>query len=176
MRIVLVNGINTHGEGNVDRFIEPLTQLGHEVIDIPLPKRHAFSARWGAKKDAGLIYRNTEQYDAVIAHSFGCLRSLVAAERRRFSHMFLFRPALSRDYNLANIAGTPKIHCMYSKQDTAVRIGSYLLCHPFGKAGTHGMTDPAVYNYKSTGGHSNDFETPLLDHWVSFIHEELSRN
>lgn len=174
MRIALVNGINTHGEGNVDNFIEPLTSLGHEVIDIALPKRHTFSARYGAKHDAGIIYRNTEQYDAVIAHSFGGLRTLVAAERRRFSHIFLFRPALSRNYNLDKIAGTPRIHCFYSPQDVAVRIGSYLLCHPFGRAGTHGMTDPAIYNHKSTGGHSNDFKDPLFSKWVSFIHEELS--
>lgn len=174
MRIALINGISTHGEGNVDNFIEPLTARGHEVIDIRLPKRHALSARWGAKHDAKIIYKETEQYDAVIAHSFGGLRALKAAERRRFSHMFLFRPALARNYCLDKIAGTPKIHCIYSKEDTAVRIGSFLPFHPFGRAGTHGMTDVGVINHESSGGHSADFDGDLFNKWVEFIHEEVS--
>lgn len=175
MRIVLANGIATDGDGNVDRFRAPLEAAGHEIEDVLFPVRHFWSARWPRtiNRDAQQLYQATEQYDAVIAHSFGCLRTLVCAERRRFSHIFLFRPALAQDYDLSRIAGTPKIYCIHSMQDTAIRIGSWLPFHPFGRAGTHGMLDPAVINKTSSGGHNADFEPPQFEQWVKFVNEIL---
>lgn len=178
MTVVLVNGIRTHGAGNVDRLMPRLESRGHRVIDVALPKRGHLSARWKANAllDAQIIYQATEGEGGdlhVVAHSYGCWRALLSAERRRFKSLWLFRPALSRNYNLAQIPNAPRVYCFHSKGDMAVRIGSWLPFHPFGRAGTHGMTDPAVMNIQSYGSHAKDFAEPLISQWERLISENI---
>jgi hypothetical protein len=52
MRIAGVNGIATHGAGSIDLLLLELAKRGHVVLDIPLPKRHWFSARWAGSRMA----------------------------------------------------------------------------------------------------------------------------
>ncbi len=170
-RFALVNGINSHGDGNVDLCTPVLKAEGFQVVDVALPKRGHLQARWksSTREDARIIFQVTRQNDAVIAHSYGCLRTLRAAERRRFSHIFLFRPALSRAYSLDKIAGSPVIYCFHSRGDLAVTVGGLLPFHVFGRAGTRGMHDPAVTNVQSFGRHNDDFRGSLFDVNMDFV-------
>ena len=150
----------------------------HHVIDVILPRRNFIGARWpkNARFDAKLIFQATAHVDEpldVIAHSYGAYRALLAAERRHFRTLWLFRPACNDNYKLDKIPNAPVIYCFYSRQDMAVRIGSWLPFHPFGRAGTHGMADPGVYNVESQGRHSDDFYPPLIERWANLIQKTL---
>lgn len=158
MRIIGVNGINTHGERNVDLMLELLGNLGYQTEDVYLPKRSFISARWGAARDARIIADMSQDGDVVVAHSFGCLRAAVAMTTRKFKAAFLFRPAMDRNYAFPE---GPDIHCFHSDQDMAILAGQFLLLHPFGAAGRVGFTDRRVINVQSFGGHSADFTDRL---------------
>lgn len=161
MKIIGVNGIGSHGEGNIDLFLGDLAELGYETLDLRLPKRHFVSAWWGASADAKLIVDESEDGDVLLCHSFGCLRGAKAMRQRSYSAIFMFRPAMSRLYRFPQRATT--VYCFHSTEDLALRVGRWIPFHPFGKAGLTGFDRPptefpAVFNVQSWGDHNADFE------------------
>jgi len=169
MRIVGVNGIATNGQGNIDVMLSYLSERGFETVDVDLPVRHTISAWWGHKLDAKAIMNATKDGDVVIAHSFGGPRVAEVMEYgRKFSAVFLFRPAMDQFYQFYQ----PNIYCFHSMDDWPVRIGAWLPWHPFGRAGTLGFRDPKVTNIESSGGHNADFTTHIHQR-VDFVSNRL---
>ena len=170
MKIIGVNGIATDGAGNTDVLLKRLARLGYDTVDVQLPKRHFFSARWGAKKDAQLVVDNSDDGDVVVAHSFGCLRTAFAMRRRSYRAVFLIAPAMSKNYRFP--MSSTDIYAFHSREDMAIRAGALLLFHPFGLAGRHGFNDPMVTNVHRAGGHNSYFEEGLNE-TVSYIVNRL---
>lgn len=165
MRIALVNGINTHGEGNVDLLIRPLTDMGHDVRDIQLPKRHFISAAWGASKDAIQVIDETSDGDILVCHSFGALRSWYAHRTRNYRAIICVSPAASKDL-LWSEPG--RVVCFHSKQDVVILLGAAIPCHPFGLAGRDGFSQPGVNNIEIKGGHNPFKHLPYLCEIIEF--------
>ena len=169
LRIIGVNGINTHGDSNIDLVLEGLEDLGWDIRDVNLPKRHTISAYWGAEGDSDLIVRDSEPGDILVAHSFGCLRAAYAAQKQDYAAMFLIAPAMSRDYQFSR----PKsVYCFCSADDWVVTLGSWIPFHPFGKAGTKGFDQLWAYgqNFFLPSDHNDYFSEPYLGDLVSRIH------
>lgn len=159
MKIVLVNGINTNGEGNVDLLGEELRRRGLEVVDVALPVRHSVSARWGGCPDGLLVAQAAVDGDVLVAHSFGCVRAHYAHRVRDLKAIVCVAPAMSPHARWRDPA---RVTCYHSSRDLAVRLGARLLCHPFGPAGVAGFSQPGVTNVRRWCGHSGYFRGPLL--------------
>lgn len=166
MRIVGVNGIATHGESNIDLLLLELAQRGHVVIDVPLPKRHWFSARWGGESDGERIIRQSRNGDIVIAHSFGCLRTWYAHQVRDYKAIVCIAPAMDPEMQWRH---PERVHCFHSPKDWAVRLGSILVWHPFGPAGVRGFTQEGVTNIEYACGHSDYFGPALLKGVADYV-------
>lgn len=168
-RILLVNGINTHGEKNVDLFFR-LESEGHQVVDVTLPKRGVISSWFTGKADARRLLKRARYGDIVIAHSRGGIVAALASRFNFFRQIFLIGPAMSRkwDWSLTKAGGS--IFCFYSKTDFWVRVGSLIPGHPFGQAGTHGFTDSRVINTDCSGtSHGGYFEGEKFEELYAFI-------
>lgn len=171
MRIVGVNGIATHGERNIDVLLNVLADRGLDVVDVPLPLRHWFSARWGGAADGLHIAEHARDGDIIVGHSFGCLRAWNAHKARNFKAVVCVAPAMS---HTALWRYPERVHCLHSRRDWAVRLGSLLLFHPFGPAGVRGFTQEGVTNIEKHCGHNGYFEGPLLYELADYI-EELAQ-
>lgn len=157
MKIVGVNGIATHGEGNIDILLRELDSLGFDTLDVKLPKRHVLSAWWGHKMDAVAIAEASNDGDVVVCHSFGGARTAQAMRIRNYKAVVFVNPAMTRFHRF----NRDDIFCLHSKEDTTVKIGSWIPFHPFGRAGVDGFTDKSVNNIEITGGHNAAFEQHL---------------
>ena len=166
MRIVGVNGINTHGHGSIDLLLLELAKRGHVVIDVPLPKRHTLSARWGGCSDGQIIAKHSKDGDVIVAHSFGCLRTHFAHNVRDYSAIVCIAPAMS---DSAEWRHPERVHCFYSPKDWAIRVGARLLFHPFGAAGSKGFTQEGVTNVEYACGHSDYFGPALLKGVADYV-------
>lgn len=167
MRIVGANGIATHGEGNIDILLRRLELLGHETVDVKLPKRYWFSARWGGCRDGTLIAQASKDGDIIVGHSYGCVRAWHAHQVRDYKAIICIAPAMSHK---AEWKHPERVHCFYSASDWAVRFGSWLLFHPFGRAGTHGFKQPGVINNVETSDHDDYFRGEWLNDLERYIH------
>lgn len=166
MRVSVVNGIRTHGKGNVDRLLPRLEARGLEVQDIRLPKRSSISARWGGRKDGRTIAKLTEDGEILVAHSFGAVRAAFAMELRTYAHVFMVAPAHSRHYQFRDPG---RVTCFHSKGDWVVELGSWLPLSPFGKAGTLGYSQPGITNIGVSSDHDDYFEEPLITRIVDRV-------
>lgn len=177
MKILGVSGIWSDGSGSTDIVLTLLRyKHGYPIQDIQNKTRGPFFARFKAKRDARKILEKSQDGDIVVAHSYGCLKTLKAAEKKSYSHLFLIAPAASEDYDFSKISERTKIHCLYSKKDWAVRVGSLLLFHPFGRAGLNGFSDPRVENHRFHGGHTHYFKEDILHQVVNLIHKTLEKD
>lgn len=170
-RIVGINGIATRGHRSTDVMLSRLEELGHEVVDVDLPVRHTISAYWGADDDAALIASAARDGDYAIAHSFGALRLAYAMQSIDFRHVWLFRPAMRKDWEFDR---PRRVTCIHSPDDWTIKLGGIVPFHPFGWAGVRGFTQTHVHNRWSMDGHSADFRTPLLDWWVDQITQKIA--
>jgi hypothetical protein len=174
VKIIGVNGIASTGEGTTDKALSELRYRGFETLDLNQPIRHTWSARYHAHEDAMDIVSVAEAGDVVVAHSYGCLKTALAARVVAFKAIFLFRPAMSRWHRFSGVSRETKIYCIYSPQDYTVLMGALLrFKHPFGLAGARGFKSPYVQNMRSHGSHSHDFKTPNLDYWMNFVRVEI---
>ncbi len=174
MKFVGVNGINTHGAGTTDVMLNELRARGYQVADVQLPKINAWRARSerGAHGDAHLIMEVAEPGDILICHSFGCLRGAWAMKEMDFTHVYMSRPAMARDYQFKN---PEKVTCLYSSWDLAILLGGWLqFKHPFGHAGLRGFTQDGVRNWKFHGRHSVDFHKGLA-RFTRFIEQDVAK-
>ena len=160
MNIVGVNGLLTHGVGNIDVVLQQMRIRGFETRDVRLPRRFALSARWGGCKDGQLVAQNSEDGDVIVAHSFGCLRAWHAHQVRDYRAIICIAPAMGRGVEWRH---PTRVHCWHSRSDWAIRIGKLLLLHPIGGAGNRGFSQPGVVNHEANGaGHSDYFRRPRL--------------
>jgi hypothetical protein len=174
MKIIGVPGIHSEGVGNTDLLGNMLaTRHGYNFMDLDLPIRGAWGARWKAEKDAKEIIAVANDGDAVIAHSYGCLKACIAMREVRFHSVFLFRPAMSRRYRFHRLINGTKVYCIYSPGDIAIWLGSILLFHPFGLAGAKGFKDRSVINVPSHSRHNHDFSDKHIEHWDNFVHSKI---
>ena len=171
MKIIGVNGINTHGEGNIDLLMQCLADKGHECIDIQLPMRRTISSRWAADDDGEVIKDFSEPGDVLVSHSFGCLRAAYAMMEVDYSAVFLFNPAMDRRWDFSYTDAD--IFCFHSLDDWVIFFGSMLAFHPFGLAGRVGFEDEDVYNIRVKGGHNAMFKS-YLDESAAFVHNILT--
>lgn len=158
--IVLVNGIWTHGESNVDALKAPLTDAGHRVVDVALPRRGPFRARFTAARDGRTVANHSNDGDVIVAHSFGCLRAAHAAKFREYAAIICVAPAMSRHYKWPH---PRRVFCYHSNTDRALKAGALLILHPFGRAGLTGFTQEQVDNIDCWGlDHGDYFYPPFL--------------
>lgn len=159
-RIVGVNGINTHGQANVDLVLHELARRGFETVDVQLPRRHWFSARWGARDDGYLVAEASADGDVVVAHSFGALRAWYADRVRSYKAIICIAPAMSKRTEWTN---PRRVHCYHSGGDWIVKLGSRLPFHPFGRAGIEGFDQlvPFGTNHRVKSDHDDYFDRQL---------------
>jgi len=173
MRILTVPGMGSDGRMSTDLAGAALRALGHEVLDMDQPIRRAWNVRWHLQADAADITAVATDGDVVLAHSYGCLKAAEANKTVRFAAMFLYRPAMSRNYTFPSHR-TTRVYCMYSPQDWLILLGAMLrFNHPFGAAGRSGFTDLAVRNVRVHGGHSHDFTKDHVVEQALFVHNEI---
>lgn len=160
MRIVGVNGIATHGAGNIDVLLQEMRARGFETRDVRLPRRYALSARWGGCKDGQIVAQHSQDDDIIVAHSFGCLRAWHAHQVRNYRAIVCIAPAMGQRVKWRDPL---RVHCWHSLSDWAIRIGKLLILHPIGGAGNRGFSQPGVVNHDAKGaGHSDYFRGPRL--------------
>ena len=162
MNVVGVNGINTNGEKNVDLVLNALAERGIGTVDVRLPKRHTFSAWWGAKKDARAIAAHSEDGDVLVAHSFGCLRAAHAMQIKNYSAVFMIAPAMRKGWQFDSPG---RVWCFYSPLDWVVLLGSMIPFHPFGRAGFLGFDqlEPHGHNIIVKSDHDDYFGGELFE-------------
>lgn len=152
--VVGVNGILTHGEGNIDLLLADMDLRGASVVDVRLPKRSWISARWGAKRDGAAIASLSPQGSVLVCHSFGAVRAFHAHKLVEYSAVVCIAPAASRNLAWRNPG---RVWCYFSPSDWAVRIGSILPFHPFGRAGNEGFSHPDSHNKQMDSDHDDYF-------------------
>lgn len=174
MRILIVNGIFTHGAGSVDRMVAPLEALGHQCVDVHIPIRDIFACRLEDKNaaDAWRVLCAHKPGDAVVAHSRGALVTHYALRAgARFSRVFLFAPAMESDVPWP--AGAGHIHVIHNPDDPALHAGTCLINHPFGDLGLTGYDGPfneCISNFQQHyPGHSDYFKPAEIDRWVRYV-------
>lgn len=154
MKIVGVNGIWTHGEGDIDVVLDEMGSRGFETTDVRLPRRGPFSARWGGCKDGQIVARESEDGDIIVAHSFGCLRAWHAHQVRDYRAIVCIAPAMGRGVKWRY---PERVHCWCSPADLAIRVGKWLLLHPFGAAGNKGFKQPSIVIHNVKGTDHGDY-------------------
>ena len=159
MNIVGVNGIATHGEGNIDLLLRHVRLRGWDTVDVPLPKRHFISAWWGHEKDGERIADYSKDGDVVVCHSYGGPRTAEAMLKRNYAAVIFINPAMDQYHPFARKG----IYCLHSTDDWIVKVGSLIPYHPFGRAGVVGFRDPNVTNINIGGGHSHAFREHLME-------------
>lgn len=170
MRIVGVNGIRTHGATSTDLVLAAMRERGFETVDVQLPWRSVFTARFGGKGDGKLVAENSQDGDVLVAHSFGCLRSWHAHKIRNYAAIFCIAPAMSRRTKWRD---PNRVHCWFSPDDKAVLAGTFLPFHPFGAAGTKGFKQAGIRHFAAPGSsHGGYFKGPRLS--VLAEHIELA--
>ena len=156
MRVVGVNGINTHGVGNIDLVLATMRNRGLETVDVPIPVRHTWTARWTAKSDARTVAWLSEDGDIAVCHSRGAHVMHHAHKLREFKAIICIAPACSKNLEWRNPS---RVWCYYSPSDWVVRLGSLLpFDHPFGAAGVEGFSQPGTHNYKMHSDHDDYFD------------------
>jgi hypothetical protein len=171
VKIIGVNGIQSTGASTTDLALGYLSVRGFDTFDLDQPIRSAWGARFHAHKDALDIVEVAEDGDVVICHSYGCLKTAIAARAVSFKAIFMFRPAMSRWHRFSHVDGSTEIYCIYSPQDYTILMGALLLYHNFGLAGLRGFRNRRVDNRVSHGPHSHDFQQPNLRHWMRLVEE-----
>ena len=172
MKIVGVNGINTHGEGNIDLVLCEMAKRGHQTWDVELPLRHWFSARWGGRADGDLIARESQDGDILVAHSFGAVRAYYAHKKVEYKAIVLIAPAQGRGVEWWY---PDRVFCFHSPKDWVVEIGALLAFHPFGRAGTRGYTQEGIINYERDSDHDDYFQHQSLMAEVCDLVDALAR-
>jgi len=183
-RILGVNGILSDGSESIDILLKELSAFGHTSVDAVYPKTHLFRFQTYDKgrqyQDADTIIKNYYTSNmVVVAHSRGCLVVWRMMEVGcRFKSVFLFRPAMNRDFSLP--LDQVNVVCVFSPYDRAIKWGGKLPFNDFGNAGRYGLDDPRVINIKAPKyensefwKHSDDFLYPQVKIWASWINDYM---
>lgn len=170
-KVHLIPGIHTSKEdiSTPELLIPELLQAGYKKEDIIIHNYGyalAITSRWKNKARAELIAQFIEPGDAIIAHSNGCLITLIMLKMGICpSIVTLLQPALDTDTVFP--LGNYKINVFYNEEDKATLLARWLLWfhHPMGAMGRYGYegNDYRITNYDTlellgVGGHSNGYK------------------
>lgn len=193
---LIINGIRTRGEKNVDLMIEPLEELGHQVIDLALPVIGPFTAasRTMQRRNGRLVRDQVVKHISrgepihAIAHSNGVATLYRAMQFPgvRFDCAFAFNGALREDYTWA-YHGLKRGYNVHNPYDKALKWGKRARWlapnHIFGVFGRTGYTqEPEDERWENVpnpfldGDHNhNPFWTDVqVDRWALYMHRVVS--
>lgn len=175
-RYVFFHGIHSRGKGSVLRVAERVARAQHVVVDADIPVRSIYSATFTYKKDAQRALDNVREGDGLVGHSHGANVALEVAKHIPVRALFLFNPASPSNFDFSELQGTPRVTCVHSASDWAVRIGSWLPFNVFGRAGINGFDqlheagNPYGENINVKGtDHDDAFIPPALWYWSKEI-------
>jgi len=182
-RILGINGIRTDGSTSTDRLLRQFDD--YATIDVNYPKVNIFTARSRSRqrRNATILNNISMPGDVLIAHSYGCLLALRAMEMgARFSHVFLFAPAMNVDFTFP-FHGMENLTVIHNRSDRAIKWGSWLrFRHDFGKMGSEGYKGPPdirISNMLDDTGeldkrnHSHYFSNQNIGTWAKFIDKTI---
>jgi len=183
MRILGINGILSHGEDSTDKLLKLLQCRGYDAKPVDYPLATAFLARFSQKRNARILKAHHRHGDCLIAHSYGCLISLRAMEMgAKFDTVFWFAPAMSEHIVIPHHA-CKRLYVIHHLEDLAIKLGSWLWFHDFGKMGAvgyQGPPDDRVTNLQTFGEssydrmlHSHYFSDRRITKWLDFIDRTL---
>jgi hypothetical protein len=174
--IVSSYGIHNGRKSATDVFLAEMRALGYRTEDPELAYRWALTAWWSLRKDAREVRDVLRHGDALVCHSYGCLRGTRGAEMALeengeiVSVLFLIAPAMSKDYKFERLHPKTKVVCLHSTADKAVKWGARWPFHPFGSAGNVGFNDDHVINVEMPGtDHGGYFQQPKLNQCVELL-------
>lgn len=180
-RILGINGIRTDGSTSTDKMLKQFDD--YETIDVNFPKVWLWGARSRTRqmKNAKILLDHSRPGDVLIAHSYGGLLGLRAMELgAKFSYVFLFAPAMNRDFTFPYL-GMTELHVIHNSNDNALRAGAWLAWHDFGEMGRYGYNgppDPRIINRedvdKSDDVHSNYFSNENIGKWANYINKVIN--
>ena len=183
MTIWGVPGIFSQGERSTDDFLYELSSLGAtDVRDAGLPVRNFITARWRWRTDARALAKRLGAGDAVVAHSYGCLRTcealnyLVRQGLPAPRMVMLIAPAMSRGFRFDDIFDNNiAVTALVSRSDDAIKWGSRMLWHPFGDAGRKGFDDSRVVVHRADINDHNDyFNGDQIGRWARLFMEHYA--
>jgi hypothetical protein len=180
MRILGVNGIHNWSwskDSFTDRILAALSH-DHDVVDISYPRMLAVLvySDYARNRRVKNIIKQNQPGDILIAHSFGCLASILAMKQgARFSKVFFFGAACEPDIEIPEDA-FDELYNIHSQEDRTLKLGDLLPWHPFGLMGCNGYkgSNPKVKNICANGNTHNSYSEPRnLCEWVRFIEERI---
>ena len=176
-KILLIHGFNVKdgGANTVDKLAPYLEAAGHEVDkdEADYGYYSLTMVRLQKHKAIARIAGALESADVVISHSNGAnyahkALNLLARRDRSYQEIRL-SPALNRKTGISD--NVSRCAVFHTKTDMAVRVSSYLPCHPWGRQGAYGYEgkDPRITNIDGTDvikGHSDWFKPEYIE-WVA---------
>lgn len=186
MKVITINGINTHGQSSTDLMLGRLNTMGWDTHDFNYKHTNVLTARWNRKKAAKKLLNEMEPGDCAVAHSFGCAVLFEALRMgAEFKTIFLFSPAMSHAVTMP-YHSCKDAYVVYHPGDKAIKMGAKLVFHVFGKMGIIGYGGPMdrrVVNVSIPGDesldphkHSDYFRGVLLDYWSSWVDGRLAKH
>jgi hypothetical protein len=176
-RIIGVNGIHNWSWSNnsfTDKFLAILNQE-HQVVDVRYPKMLAvlgYVPGAISRRAKQIAEANISPDDIVVAHSFGCLATIVAMREygAKFDKVIFFAAAAEADIEIPQNFNI--LYNIHSDGDFALTLGKLLPFHKFGALGQDGHlgTNPKVVNVFAPGYNHNDYVDPKnICNWVDVI-------
>jgi len=189
-RTVIVNGIKTHGEGNVDKFKRALTAAQIPTADFWYPRRGIITGgmRYFVRKDGKALYEGTLDGDHIAAHSRGPLIVNEAMRLgRKFGVVWYYSPAVRIDAVFPP-EGAEEIYIVFNPTDDVINL-TWLLrwlmpWSMFGAMGSHGaevqlqsIPTHNIRHYTEIEGRNDHiapyFEGENLETWVAAFAESV---
>ena len=176
---VILNGIHTDGDGNIDRGRDALMRLDLYVYDVKIPKRSSFTAKWTTKRDGEGAIVQADILDHIgnggkvvlLAHSRGGLVAGYIHNKALSDLTVLANPAMKRSYQWYH---PWTVYNYHSPDDHVVSwlaaVAGYVW-NDFGRAGALGFTDQRVNNIMITHGHNGVWDV-YLGQWLELVLEE----
>ncbi len=175
---VIVNGIRTTGDRNIDLLGDELTDRGHTVVDLGIPVIGAVGASRRAvqRRNGRLLNDAAREHFAegsevnVIGHSNGAAtiyRSMWPTARFRWSAIILFNAAMREDWAWPS-EGFDTLHNVHNPHDKALKWGSrarwVMPAHIFGAMGKTGYSgtppDDRIKNHNNPFRESKSWHNP----------------
>lgn len=184
VRVLGISGVGTDGSTTTDIMLRELRDRGYETVDANYRRTNLGTFKTYDRSreylDARLVGFNYWQPGcAAVCHSRGCLVAWRMLEiGYRFRALFLFRPAMNRDFWLP--LGQHNVVIIHRPNDRAIKWGARMPWNDFGDGGRYGLEDPGVENieapeYDKTEfwRHSDDFLYPQVRAWADLIDDRL---
>ena len=190
--VLFIHGYNAReGEGTVDRMRAWFQKAGkHFTYEYDYSFMNGpVSGLLGARllnarraREAFAHMSHVAKFD-VVAHSNGCAiaKLLMEIEPYQVRRAVFINPALDR---CASLPPGPLVYCLHTPGEMPTRVASWLPFHPWGRAGSDGMTDPNVLNVDTSNpahrefrsrSHSDKFQGDgMLNYWSSYVYQLLA--